>query len=112
MGAVEAMCCSSLLLFVLLLGAAAEKSDDVQLLLPSAVPSSRGHQHRHPCLDNPPDMTAAGDEAGRVVRDYHGLEAYLTGSHRADRAVILGSDYYGPCVTISQCIIRPIIRWT
>jgi hypothetical protein len=55
-----------------------------------------GTNTTRPCLDNPPDMTAAGDEAGRVVRDYHDLEAYLTGSHRAGgRAVILASDYYG-----------------
>ncbi|KAK3138830.1 hypothetical protein QOZ80_5AG0373900 [Eleusine coracana subsp. coracana] len=94
MGAAEATRRSPLLLLalLLLLGAAAA-ADDVRLLLPS---SSRGNQHQHhPCLDNPPDMTATDGEAGRVVRDYHGLEAYLTGPRRAGRAVVLGSDYYG-----------------
>ncbi|TVU19301.1 hypothetical protein EJB05_35442, partial [Eragrostis curvula] len=77
------------LLFAAAVASAAEA--DVRVVLPSAGPSSS----RHPCLDNPPDMTATGAEAGHVVEDYYGLDAYLTGSHGASRAVILASDYYG-----------------
>ncbi|XP_062180782.1 endo-1,3;1,4-beta-D-glucanase-like [Phragmites australis] len=75
--------------------ASAEKAT-APLVLPSAGAragsSSREH---HPCLDNPPDMTATGTFAGFVADDFHGLRAYLTSFRRTDRAVILASDYYG-----------------
>jgi hypothetical protein len=56
---------------------------------------------KHPCLENPPNMTEnTGGEAGEVVYDYGGLECYVTGPRRSGgRAVILVSDYYGPCST-------------
>ncbi|EAY97969.1 hypothetical protein OsI_19887 [Oryza sativa Indica Group] len=52
---------------------------------------------KHPCLENPPNMTEnTGGEAGEVVYDYGGLECYVTGPRRSGgRAVILVSDYYG-----------------
>uniref|UniRef100_A0A0D3G7D8 Dienelactone hydrolase domain-containing protein n=1 Tax=Oryza barthii TaxID=65489 RepID=A0A0D3G7D8_9ORYZ len=51
---------------------------------------------KHPCLENPPNMTEnTGGEAGDVVHGYGGLECYATGSRRSGgRAVILVSDYY------------------
>ncbi|CAL4900648.1 unnamed protein product [Urochloa decumbens] len=83
---------ASLLLLVLLAAAATVSSEAEELTAPLLLPSASA---RHPCLDNPPDMTATGAEAGRAARDFHGLEAYLAGSSRARRAVILGSDFYG-----------------
>ncbi|XP_015693014.1 endo-1,3;1,4-beta-D-glucanase-like [Oryza brachyantha] len=64
---------------------------------PSVVSSSRARTSKHhPCLENPPNMTEnTGGEAGEVVHDYGGLEAYVTGSRRFHLAVILVSDYYG-----------------
>ncbi|CAL5094817.1 unnamed protein product [Urochloa decumbens] len=80
------------LLLIVLLAAAATVSAAEDLTAPLLLPSASS---RHPCLDNPPDMTDTGAEAGRAARDFHGLEAYLAGSSRARRAVILGSDYFG-----------------
>ncbi|KAL6620220.1 hypothetical protein ACP70R_035359 [Stipagrostis hirtigluma subsp. patula] len=80
---------------VVALATGAEDADAV-LVLPSAAAASASRSHHHPCLDNPPDMTAAtGGEAGEVVRDFHGLDTYVTGSPYTGQAVILGSDYYG-----------------
>jgi hypothetical protein len=88
-----------LLLSVVLAASAALVSAEeanAPLVLPSAraASSSSSLQH-HPCLDNPPDMTATGAKAGQTARDFHGVEAYLTGSRRAPHAIVLGSDYYG-----------------
>ncbi|CAD6272203.1 unnamed protein product [Miscanthus lutarioriparius] len=92
---------SSLLLLAIVLAASAAlasaEEGNALLVLPSARAawsSSLQHQH-HPCMDNPPDMTATGAEAGQTVRDFHGVEAYLTSSRSAHRAIVLGSDYYG-----------------